>query len=236
MILSTENELNYENAMTVTDPEFLELISRPSITKVNCRDNKITSVGLNGVSRFLNEAAWSELNLSVNNINENIDEFCVALENNKSLISLNLSNNPLTDVGVIKIFSALKKHPKIQSLYLSCCQLTNQMLEKAAQLMLENSSLKTLDISKNTLTQDGVSFILYAAELNGVAINLNLKFTGTSEDQSSVDYINAKKKFNPVKPLSTLCLLFLSKKYPTQPNLPNELAEKLNFLKKIYHC
>jgi Ran GTPase-activating protein (RanGAP) involved in mRNA processing and transport len=78
--------------------------------------------------------------------------FREGLGRNRSLVSLNLTGNPLNVEGVGLLQASLKEHVTLQVLKLSRCQLRDTHLQEVGRIGMQ---LRELDLSKNILTDFG---------------------------------------------------------------------------------
>jgi Ran GTPase-activating protein (RanGAP) involved in mRNA processing and transport len=89
-------------------------------------------------------------------VNDGIRSFFLdEIRHNRSLRSLNLSENSFGDVGVRLIQKAVQHHPTLEQFRLSRCQLGNGGIRRLA-VSIFAQNLKELDVSCNHLT-DGVA-------------------------------------------------------------------------------
>lgn len=73
------------------------------------------------------------------------DFFSKAVNENQSLVTLDLSSNRLSRDGAISLFDAIKYHPTLANLKLSCCAAQDQGAIKLAEVLKKNVKLKRYD-------------------------------------------------------------------------------------------
>ncbi|XP_027388694.1 ribonuclease inhibitor isoform X2 [Bos indicus x Bos taurus] len=91
--------------------------------------------------------------------------FSSMLTQNKHLLELQLSNNPLGDAGVHVLCQALGQPGTVlRVLWVGDCELTNSSCGGLASLLLASPSLRELDLSNNGLGDPGVLQLLGSLE------------------------------------------------------------------------
>ena len=89
------------------------------------------------------------------------------LQVNKTLTHLDLSHNEkFSDSGAYCVFQGLQDNTTLVYLNLSSTEITDKGAEYIAQAIESNRSLQTLDISKNRITHNGFAFIDKSLETN----------------------------------------------------------------------
>nr|CAI9704839.1 unnamed protein product [Rangifer tarandus platyrhynchus] len=87
------------------------------------------------------------------------------LTQNKRLLELQLSSNPLGDAGVHVLCQALGQPGTVlRVLWVGDCELTNSSCGDLASLLLANRSLRELDLSNNALGDPGILQLLGSLE------------------------------------------------------------------------
>ncbi|CAF3732865.1 unnamed protein product [Rotaria sp. Silwood1] len=80
-----------------------------------------------------------------------------SLHDNTSMTKLNLSHNPITDVGVELLANLLSKNrTRIEKLYLSDTEISDQGIDYLADMLTKNTTLTSLGIFQNQLTDRGI--------------------------------------------------------------------------------
>ena len=142
--------------------------------------NRLTSKGIKNIIKYLKNNLFIEsLNLSGNSLkNEGFDLICKGLNNNISLnnlnishndiqntgikkslkiinttklYSINLSNNPILDEGLITFANSLRHFPELRILNISNCGIEFKGFKELLKVLQSVRRIETLDISKNKL-------------------------------------------------------------------------------------
>jgi Ran GTPase-activating protein (RanGAP) involved in mRNA processing and transport len=97
-----------------------------------------------------------------------------ALGRSKTLKSLSLSYNILTEDNMVSLANALKQNSTIQRLHLRCCSISDTVIQILAAALPEIKALKFLDLVGNSFAQDGAKSFLAGLKgnvhLNGVRL------------------------------------------------------------------
>ncbi|XP_034355471.1 ribonuclease inhibitor isoform X1 [Arvicanthis niloticus] len=87
--------------------------------------------------------------------------FCSVLTKNRSLLELQMSSNPLGDLGVLELCKALGQPDTVlRVLWLGDCDVTDSGCSSLATVLLANRSLRELDLSNNCMGDSGVLQLL----------------------------------------------------------------------------
>ena len=134
------------------------------------------------ISEIIKLVDFSHLNLSGNNIDSN--SICALMEGinqNRSLISLNLIGNCLTPEGSNILFLNLKNHPSLNEINISNDENTNNKNlignKGCSQLKVfleSNNIISILNIADNNIGSEGFLQICEGLEKNRSLISLNL--------------------------------------------------------------
>lgn len=133
---------------------------------------------------------------------EGIKSLSTLLEHNPLLSSLNLGNNPITDLNAAMCLSqSLKTHPKINKLTLQSCSLGNNVNVLSAILA---SDINHMDLAHNEISSPGASIISNYLQTNPPIKTLTLSSNNFNDDDATL-FAHALKK-NTI-----LEILFISK-------------------------
>ena len=77
----------------------------------------------------------------------------------KQLQTLDMSNNPLADDGVVALCSVFKFNKTLRELILQKCLCTESGAEKIGEMLKKNKTLMVLDVSRNSIG-DKVSLVV----------------------------------------------------------------------------
>ena len=159
----------------------LESLNKENLRQLDLSNNRIGIQGVNSLKEILENEFTSLEKLCLENVKLSIDALdclCKCLWRNKTLKTLNLSNNKLgTFTGKI-IGDMLDTNNYLEKLDLNWNQFKGSEAIYIFQGLKNNTSLKTLDLSWNPLGQDKVSnsIIVISKSLaeNETLIHLNL--------------------------------------------------------------
>merc|ERR1711907_740075 len=149
------------------------LIKSSQITSLDLAHNKITNHGVRLLSKLLDKSSvLTSLNLADNQINTEGGRYLGrALRANESLVDMNLRLNRLMDDGGRMLLEGLCDTCKImlmhilaegnlllESLDLSCNELTNRDLHDIAKAMEENEASISMDLRLNRVTGESAVY------------------------------------------------------------------------------
>lgn len=126
--------------------------------------NKISSVGAEHIATLLNmnNKHITKLNLSLNAIGpQGASFFQLSLQYNHTLLELNLSRNNILDDGATAIAQGLldSDDTKLHTLDLSWNSLTNEGASSLAHVLREKSILRSLKLASNAIGDEGMNAI-----------------------------------------------------------------------------
>ena len=131
-----------------------------TISKLSLSGNPVQDSGEDGLSHLCQALATNtslvELNLRNCSLHEACGPaLCHMLETNKTLTSLDLSDNhfPIFSHNVVGVAKGLKNNHSLKCLKLSWCQLRDGM-ESLADCLLVNDSLEELQLNGNTISPE----------------------------------------------------------------------------------
>jgi hypothetical protein len=119
---------------------------------------------IDDLTQMLNERLTQEitiLNLSKTNLTKDkVNVIAEILQNNVSLIELNLSYNPLGNVGSLIITQILHDNQHLTTLNLYNTKLSSDAGQYLSQMLSSNQHLRSLHLGVNTLTNLGIRYLL----------------------------------------------------------------------------
>ncbi|XP_063814097.1 NACHT, LRR and PYD domains-containing protein 3-like [Pseudophryne corroboree] len=127
------------------------------LSRNNLRDSGVKVLcGLGCQPSTLQELMLQDCNLT----SSCCDDLCSVLTTNRSLMTLDLSDNHLQDAGVKLLCDGLR-HPActLQELRLQMCGLTSSCCEDLHSVISKHQSLTTLDLTRNNLQDRGVKLL-----------------------------------------------------------------------------
>jgi Ran GTPase-activating protein (RanGAP) involved in mRNA processing and transport len=98
------------------------------------------------------------------------------LRSNKELRYLSLNNNKIDDNSMKLLSDALQCNRSLQYLYLNNCDLKDECVPWIIDMMKENTTLTSIELVKNHLTEQGKMAIKEATTLNKTC-SIYLDFT-----------------------------------------------------------
>ncbi|CAF1017443.1 unnamed protein product [Adineta steineri] len=133
-----------------------------------------------------------ELNLTSKNLTcsdmEIVSQY--ALQDNKTLIQLDLSRNQIKDIGARYLNTGLQLSQTLTILDLSHNQIGDAGISELSIGLKSNETLTTLDLSDNQIKNEGAQFLGAILELNTTLTTLNLS-KNCIECQGVIDLSNA---------------------------------------------
>jgi len=165
------------------------LIKNSQITHLDFAHNKITNHGVRLLSKLLGTTSvLTSLNLSDNQIHAEGGRYLGrALKVNESLIDLNLRLNRLVDDGGRMLLEGLCFTSKIAHLNLSGNSLARMStLALVEVLTKEDSSLRSIDLSCNELTDEDLDSLARAVQGNKILTSMDLRMNRTRKGNADV--------------------------------------------------
>ena len=124
-----------------------------------------------------------------------------ALSVNSSLEELNISYTSIGDEGVAHIANALQTNTTctMKILNVKHCGLSCKGAESLARALFVIRSLEELDISDNSIGDDGIAHIATALQTNNTLNSLTFVFDGTTTDKAALSLAAALTKNTSMK-------------------------------------
>ncbi|XP_066512860.1 ribonuclease inhibitor-like [Hoplias malabaricus] len=139
------------------------LLNNSSLKNLDLSNNDLQDSGVKELCDGLKSEDCKLETLRLNSCDlsdDSCDSLASVLRLGSTLKELDLSNNYLDDSGVKKLCDGLKSELcKLETLRLAQCRLGKQSCEHLRSVLLNNSSLKNLDLSKNALKDSGVEVL-----------------------------------------------------------------------------
>ena len=116
-----------------------------------------------------------------------ISSLCNLLANNKSLISLFLTNCSIDDKAVADITNVLQTHNNtlLQLVFNNNPRITSVSAQSLSELIINNSTLAVLHVTGTSISSDGILVILQS-----LTINKSIKFYLDVEDKDTCTEYN----------------------------------------------
>jgi len=107
------------------------------------------------------------------------------LRNTEALVDITFDHNPLHGDGILNIFRGIKENPstKIRRISLRHCEATGEFCEALIPILGQNKTILEIDLTGNSIGQDGVMFIATALMNNNTLKVLNLSSNNITDDQ-----------------------------------------------------
>lgn len=190
------------NSGAVAISEFLK--SNSTLQILNVSQNKLLDEGVISISESLKtyNTALLQLDVSNNGITSHGAKVVSECLNNSILQVLNISQNKLSDDGVIAISDSLKTNHTLKALHIGDNKITNKGAAKIADAIKSNKSLSHLNISRNYIEIEGIMDILTAGTQTNTLQKLDCIFNTLSQ----ADFLaltNYNKQENVVLILNT---------------------------------
>jgi hypothetical protein len=96
-----------------------------------------------------------------------------SLLHNRTIHSLNLSNNNITNEGLFLLRDALLTNRTINELILRNCRLTDQAAISLAEFIAESSTIQHIDLRENTIQASGICGMAIAIKNNKTLLKLD---------------------------------------------------------------
>ena len=146
------------------------------LEELHLQSNEITGDGMRAFAKALKtNTSLKRLMLQNNKLGSEVGaNIAVALRHNTTCWrKLNLWANPLTDEGFLPIAMALASNrPQVQEVCLRRCQLTCRSAEAIAQALRTNSTITVLDLSHNTIEDEGAIALAQAMERSNRTVSI----------------------------------------------------------------
>lgn len=179
-------KLNHLKIENITDHLFEVLSQKESLQELeimNC-NLQIRS----GLSKLLSEnQSLKKLHLGLNYLDKGIDYLVDGLRQNTSLTSLNMMSCGLDFCSPYPLAEAISQHPSLTHLDLSYNGL-NPRENPLPTLILDNSSIKTLNLSRNGIDDVGIRYISSSIK-NNQSLN-TLILNGNHMTDKGVEYLS----------------------------------------------
>ena len=162
------------------------------IIRIHAMHDKIESLA-NSKSNSLQEFVMSYCDLNSNKV----DIIGKMLSHNKSIKSMNISNNCIVDVGVKKLVHYLKDNSTLQHIDLRSNGITEVGANHLRELIKrDHSTLTSIELSDNPLKDKGVDLILQS-------LSIGIKHIGLCNvEMTSLSYQSLTFAFHQVKSIS----------------------------------
>eukprot|EP01091_Cochliopodium_minus_P020971 TRINITY_DN9374_c0_g1_i1.p1 TRINITY_DN9374_c0_g1~~TRINITY_DN9374_c0_g1_i1.p1 ORF type:complete len:348 (-),score=81.47 TRINITY_DN9374_c0_g1_i1:1-1044(-) len=188
--------------------EFIQ--KHPNIKTLICGLNDIGDDGLKSLSQALKIVIFEHLDLSYNFIGEKgISVIMDSLKSNDKITYLDLSKNNLHN-GVKELTEFINKNTSLRHLDLSYNSLTEQGILEISQSLKQNRNLTSLDLSNNYLQLLGANYLIDMLKYNYTIIQLG--FNGNSiesrEKELELSDLILLNNINSIK----LCMLMCRKR------------------------
>ena len=109
-----------------------------------------------------------------------ISHLAEGLSKNQLLQTLLLSDNNLSELCHLEVIcKALQEHKGLNELDLVKCQLNSESIKPLAKLLAAKYKLRTLNISNNSITDEGSRELLGAVQLNPYLIKFRMELNPT---------------------------------------------------------
>ncbi|XP_043928152.1 NACHT, LRR and PYD domains-containing protein 3-like isoform X2 [Protopterus annectens] len=188
--------------------------------------NELLDAGVKFLSEGLNNpnCKLEKLNISGNRLKmTSCEQLCSVLCNNKSLLELDLSGNRLDDSGIKSLCIGLKDpNCRIQKLNLYGTDITDISCKYIASALVENLSLKELNLCNNKFGNTGMKYLADALDNPRCNIqNLKLQRYGLFEE-IDLDFVHLFGKMDSLQKSH----LFRKKPKEQPPTSDNSAAGK----------
>ena len=146
--------------------DFLSYNSQLQVLKLNCSD--LEESGCSNIFRTLKEmSVISSLNISnCNVINKAVDELANVLLHTTLLQALDISCNRLSSSDTVKIFKGMKNISSLRTVNISHNLITDAAAENIANVLFHNNKLNSLDLSSNYFKCKG--FVKIFEKMNNI--------------------------------------------------------------------
>ena len=166
------------------------------------KENCITSLAS---LLFQAECLLRMLDLTFCNISgEGAVHLAAALTNNHSLTWLEISDNPIGDIGATAFGDMIRNNTALTTLHLNKCGITSEGCVQLAAGLTENTTLQTLRMDGNHVGVEGAKALTKVIEANKTLRSLWLLHRDESLGEGAVDSLLASLQNNTT--LQWLCL------------------------------
>ena len=149
------------------------LCNNKMVRKLDISNNGISDDNGSAIGDCLkHNIVLENLNISHNKID--INRIAQALQTNRILQKLDVSNNSICDDGMVAISDYLKNNDSLRELNLSENEITDEGVQKISKAIKINTVLVKLDVSKNWITTKGLINLLETVACNSVLHTLSI--------------------------------------------------------------
>ena len=177
------------------------LKTNKTLISLDIGNNNIGDMGGIAIFKALEfNVSLKTLSFSYNNFSNNCIKHIKALQQNKTLISLDIGNNNIDSNGAIEIAEVLKINNTLTEINISNNKIGESGTIAIADALKINKTLKKLDISNNKIGNIGASALYEALKINNTLAKLDISMN-ISINSDIINNIDTHFRFNP--PLET---------------------------------
>ena len=178
--------------------QLIDSLMTDTVTELNLNNRNIDDYRLTIIcKKGLAEKSCTKLYLDQNQLTGvGVNTLSYSLYNNMCLTELDLSRNPLGDLGVYSLAQVLSIcNSTLAVLHLSANQITDEGADYLVEMLKVNKTLSTLNLSENQLTDQSVRlFSNVICQFNRTLRWLSLAKNQSITDQSLTDIQNMLKE------------------------------------------
>ena len=165
----------------------LKTLELDNNTWTDCTDINIESI----VPALVQNTTLTRLSLSECRLflfSNGIDSFSKVIEQNKTLVHIELNNNKIGNRGAIRLAEALQKNTSLESLSLWHNKIGDDGVSAIAKMLFTNSTLLDLELGANHIKRNGCKALAHALrDVNDKGSQNPLSFTYESDRRSLRD-------------------------------------------------
>jgi Ran GTPase-activating protein (RanGAP) involved in mRNA processing and transport len=198
-----QNSVNVENYFKAcekhgTKPLFgvVKVLTDDSVKTLIVRDELFIVDSIQALSDVISRnKVLKKITLMNCHLTDNIMKIIACgIAQNEELITLDLTNNRISDLGIIELFTALYINITIQEINLSGNFIQQEGAYHLSELLKANISLTNVDLSNNDIQKEGCQFIAQCLMENTSLVELNLGNNNIGDEGSK--YLSEGLKWN----------------------------------------
>lgn len=177
-------DLRYQQLTDVTlENSFNSFKDLDQYTKVDLRDNNLTTAGIINLLNMISKRNLEEIYLGYNSFGKcDTSELFAKLSDFKGLKKLYINDSFIFDEGIKHLTNNFKYHPNLTHLDLSSNQIKFEGAKYLGDFLAHNSSLSTIYLSYNQIGEVGAKFLFMGISKNSSLKKIYIRSNAIKDD------------------------------------------------------